>query len=132
MDVKFALLVLALVGAIVFCVVGVSRVRDTGTARQPVPKLDLVCKSCGHEVVAQIRGGEDPFPMKCPACGEDALVLAACCRQCGTTLPLLASNEFVKSPYLAQTRFVDRVFPACPECGALMELKAIVMERKPE
>ena len=92
----------------------------------------IICKSCGHEVVAQIRGDENPFPMVCPACGEDALVLAAYCRQCGTTLPLLASYEFVKSPYLAQTQFVDRVFPRCPQCGALMELKAIVMERKPE
>ena len=132
MDVKFALLVLALAGAIVFCVVGVSRVSDTGTARQPVPELDLICKSCGHEVVARITGREDPFPMECPACGEDALVLAAYCRQCEKTLPLLGSNEFVRSPYLAQTQFVDKVFPACPDCGVLMELKAIVMERKPE
>ncbi len=131
-NLKLLLLLAVLVGATVFCIVGASRVSDSGTVRQPVPKLDLICESCGHEVVARIRRGEEPFPMRCPACREKALVLAAYCREHKTTLPLLDSNAFVKSPYLAQTQFVDRVFPACPECGELMELKAIVMERKPE
>ena len=132
MNFKLILLVLALVGAVAFCIVRASRVSDSGAAWQRPAKIDLICENCGHEVVERIRGSDEPFPMRCPACGEKALVLAAYCREHKTTLPLLNSNAFVKSPYLAQTQFADRVFPACPECEELMELKAIVMERKPE
>ena len=105
---------------------------EADAPHQPRVKLDLVCEQCGHEVLAYGRNAEKPFPMKCPACGRQSLVLAAYCPECKTTLPLKDSNAFVASPYLATTQFAEKVFPRCPECGRLMRLKSIVLERKPE
>ena len=87
--------------------------------KQPVFEVDLICRACGHEV----RLKPKEMPMKCPACGERALVLAAYCPKCDVTLPLLDSALYIQSSYLARTRYPEKVFPRCPECGQLVDLK---------
>jgi len=97
------------------------RFSRAGRATQPAPMVEMKCSSCGAET--SLKVGE--MPMTCPSCGERTLELAAYCRACDETLPMLDSAAYLASPAVAMSRATE-VFPKCPGCGRLMVPKMVV------
>jgi len=115
------ILVLAAAAAIAFAVRAVVAVSRAGKPVQPAPKVPMMCSSCGQQTLAKVR----KMPMKCPACGKNTLQLAAYCRRCRKTLPLLDSAAYLASPQAAMGR-AKEILPQCPECGKIMPPKFVV------
>jgi len=115
------ILILAAAAAVAFAVRAVVTVSRAGRPVQPAPRVPMMCSSCGQETLAKVR----KMPMKCPACRKSALQLAAYCRACQKTLPLLDSAAYLASPQAAMGR-AKEILPQCPKCDKIMPPKLII------
>ena len=114
-------LALAAVLAVWFAVRQGVRFSRGGRATQPAPVVEMMCSSCGAETSSKVGA----MPMVCPSCGERTLELAAHCRACKETLPMLDSAAYLASPSAAMGRLAE-VLPKCPGCGRLMVPKMLL------
>jgi len=82
--------------------------------RRMVPRLDVVCGSCGWEGKVSIHGRW----RACPSCGKRSVKLASVCPKCGKVMPFLNDELYLANPRAAIGEHADEVLPLCPECDA--------------